>query len=53
MILTTRHRFNRFNVKELNITIGNKSLDQLVTTKNLLGIKIDQFLRVDLVWRLV
>ncbi len=40
--LTTK-RFNRLNVKELNITIGNKRLDQ-ITTENLLGIKIDQFL---------
>ncbi len=42
-ILTTTQRFNRLNVKEQNITIGNKRLDQ-VTTENLLGIKIDQFL---------
>ncbi len=43
MILTTTQRFNRLNVKELNITIGNKWLDQ-VTTEILLGIKLDQFL---------
>ncbi len=43
MLLTITQRFNRLNVKELNITIGNKKLDQ-VTTENLLGIKIDQFL---------
>ncbi len=43
MLLTTTQRFNRPNVKELNITIGNKKLDQ-VTTENLQGIKIDQFL---------
>ncbi len=43
MLLTTTQRLNRLNVKELNITIGNKKLDQ-VTTENLLGIKIDQFL---------
>ncbi len=43
MILIATQRFNRLNVKERNITIGNKRLDQ-VTTENLLGIKIDQFL---------
>ncbi len=43
MILTTTQIFHRLNVKELNITIGNKMLDY-VTTENLLGIKIDQFL---------
>ncbi len=43
MLLTTTQRFNSLNVKELNITIGNKKLDQ-VTTGNLLDIKIDQFL---------
>ncbi len=43
MLLTTTQRFNRLNVRELNITIGNKKLDQ-VTTESLLGIKIDQFL---------
>ncbi len=43
MLLTTTQRFNRLNVKELNITIGSKKLDQ-VTTENLLGIKVDQFL---------
>ncbi len=43
MLLTPTQRFNRLNAKELNITIGNKRLDQ-VTTENLLGVKIDQFL---------
>ncbi len=43
MVLTTTQRFNRLDVKELNVTIGNKKLDQ-VTTENLLGITIDQFL---------
>ncbi len=43
MILTTTQRFNRLNVKELNITIKNRRLNQ-VTTENLLGIKVDQFL---------
>ncbi len=38
----TTQRFNRLNVKELNITIGNTRLDQ-VTTENIIGIKIDQF----------
>ncbi len=43
IILTTTQRFNRLNVKKLNITIGKKKLDQ-ITNENLLGIKIDQFL---------
>ncbi len=43
MLLTTTQRINRLNVKEINITIGNKKLDQ-VTTEHLLDIKIDQFL---------
>ncbi len=42
MILTTTQRFNRLNVKELNITIGNKWLDH-VSIENQ-GIKINQFL---------
>ncbi len=33
MILTTTQRFIRLNVKELNITIGNKRLDQVITQK--------------------
>ncbi len=43
MILTTTQRFNRLNVKELNIIIRNTTLDQ-VTNENLLGFEIDQFL---------
>ncbi len=43
MILIATQRFNRINLKERNITIGNKRLEQ-VTTENLLAIKIDQFL---------
>ncbi len=44
MIPTTTQRLNRFNVKELNITIGGNTKLNQVTPENLLGIKIDQFL---------
>ncbi len=43
MLLKIIQRFNRPNVKEINITIGNKILDK-VTTEHLICITIDQFL---------